>query len=230
MLTVSRNEKGEKVRVWDTTNGKEVGAGYDHTSSVVSAQFLPDNKRVLTASKNGDVRLWDVKSSVTINRIEVGNDLTNAQLSANEVRLLTSSWSETCVWETASGTKLFALTENLVGSAAWFSNDGNLIFSARDGLVRIWTSDGKKLCDLLSFRNGNWVVADPDGRFDSSSPDEIKDAHWILPDAPFTPVPIESFMREYYEPRLLTRILAGEKSSRSPRSLKSITFNRRWKS
>ena len=34
--------------------------------------------------------------------------------------------------------------------------------------------------------------------------------HWVMPDDPLTPLPIEIFMRDYYEPRLLSRILNGE--------------------
>lgn len=51
----------------------------------------------------------------------------------------------------------------------------------------------------------------PDGRFDTNNLDEIKRLHWSMPEAPLTAVPIEIFMRQYYEPRLLARTMAGEK-------------------
>ena len=55
-----------------------------------------------------------------------------------------------------------------------------------------------------------WIVTTPDGRFDTNNLEEIKGLHWIMPDDPLTPLPIEAFMKDYYEPRLLSRILFGE--------------------
>jgi hypothetical protein len=71
------------------------------------------------------------------------------------------------------------------------------------------------LCRLISFRDGSWIVVDPEGRFDTNNLEEIQGLHWIMPDDPFKPLPVEIFMREYYEPRLLPR-RAG---------LKQVTFS-----
>jgi hypothetical protein len=54
------------------------------------------------------------------------------------------------------------------------------------------------------------VVA-PDGRFDTSELDGASALHWIVDDDPMRPLPLEIFMRQYYTPRLLPRLLAGEK-------------------
>ncbi|MBM3978828.1 MAG: hypothetical protein FJ304_00820 [Planctomycetes bacterium] len=35
--------------------------------------------------------------------------------------------------------------------------------------------------------------------------------HWVAADEPFRPLPPEIFLRDYYEPKLLARVLAGEK-------------------
>src|SRR5690606_9467330 len=40
--------------------------------------------------------------------------------------------------------------------------------------------------------------------------EDIQGLHWIMSDDPLNPLPLEVFMRDYYEPRLLSRILAGE--------------------
>jgi uncharacterized caspase-like protein len=63
---------------------------------------------------------------------------------------------------------------------------------------------------LVSFNDGRWAVIDPDGRFDVADLEDMPHLHWVMPDDPLTPLPIEIFMRDYYEPRLLSRILNGE--------------------
>ena len=63
----------------------------------------------------------------------------------------------------------------------------------------------------------------PDGRFDSNNLAEIKGLHWIMPDNPLPPLPIEIYMRDYYEPKLLPRLLSGKKDEfKAVRPLQSL--------
>ena len=63
---------------------------------------------------------------------------------------------------------------------------------------------------MVSFNDGTWAVVDPEGRFDTNNLEEIRGLHWIFPDDPFRPLSPETFMRDYYEPRLLPRAFARE--------------------
>jgi len=64
---------------------------------------------------------------------------------------------------------------------------------------------------LFSFRDGARAVVDAAGRLDADNLDQIDGFSWVFPNDPFRPLPPEIFMRDYYEPRLLARVLAGEK-------------------
>jgi hypothetical protein len=55
-----------------------------------------------------------------------------------------------------------------------------------------------------------WAVVAPNGRFDTSELDKESPLYWIVDDRPLKPLPAEIFMRDYYEPRLLPRLLACE--------------------
>jgi uncharacterized caspase-like protein len=52
---------------------------------------------------------------------------------------------------------------------------------------------------------------DSEGHFDTNNLEQIQGMNWVFPDDPLTPLAPEVFMRDYYEPRLLSRILAGER-------------------
>ncbi|HEX8338134.1 MAG TPA: hypothetical protein VF621_15560, partial [Pyrinomonadaceae bacterium] len=94
-----------------------------------------------------------------------------------------------------------------------FSPDGRLLLTnGLDGFERIYeVATGRELCRFITRADGSWVVVDPEGRFDASDLEEIQGVHWLAPEDPLKPLPLEIFMRDYYEPRLLARILAGEK-------------------
>ena len=97
-----------------------------------------------------------------------------------------------------------------------FSPNGRLLAIAEtDGTVSLWdVSRGptnlRLLARLITFVNGDWAVVAPDGRYDASNPADLDGLSWVMPDAPTKPVPLAIFYREYYEPGLLPRLLAGE--------------------
>jgi len=81
-----------------------------------------------------------------------------------------------------------------------------------EGIMRFWSADSfQPLASLYSFANGHWAVVAPDGRFDTDDLDGAAALHWISSDDPLRPLPLEVFMRDYYTPRLLARVLVGEK-------------------
>jgi hypothetical protein len=100
-------------------------------------------------------------------------------------------------------------------SSLRFSPDGRHIISGSwDGTTKLWrTSNGEELATLVSFTDGTWVVTDPEGRFDTADLESMPHLQWVMPDEPLNPVPLEAFMKDYFEPRLLARILAGEQFS-----------------
>jgi hypothetical protein len=94
--------------------------------------------------------------------------------------------------------------------SANFSPDGRLVLTASmDMTTRLWnTETGDELARLVSFTEGTWAVVDPQGHFDTNNLEEIRGLHWIMSDDPLRAMPLELFMRDYYEPRLLPRRLA----------------------
>ena len=66
------------------------------------------------------------------------------------------------------------------------------------------------LARLITFEDGDWAMVGADGRYDASDPADLEDLAWVMPDAPTEPVPLSVFYRDYYEPQLLPRLLAGE--------------------
>jgi WD40 repeat protein len=159
--------------------------------------------------------LWDTATGKELGSFQGHTDFVNlAVFSADGKRVLSASGDLTArLWDAATGNEILCFqghTERIT-SAVFLPGGKQVLSASADDTARLWdVSSGKELCQLISFRDSGWVVVGSDGRFDTNDLDEIKGLHWIMPDAPFTPLPVEIFMRDYYEPRLLARILAGE--------------------
>ena len=92
--------------------------------------------------------------------------------------------------------------------------DGNLhylnfIEDGGDLIIPIWMADGTEL-EIAGYGATNWAVVAPDGRYDANDPGDVPVFSWVLKDDPMTPLPVEVFGREYYEPGLLRRTIAGD--------------------
>lgn len=50
----------ETVRIWDATTGECIRTLEGHTSYVYYASFSPDGKRIVSASLDKTIRIWDI--------------------------------------------------------------------------------------------------------------------------------------------------------------------------
>ena len=93
-----------------------------------------------------------------------------------------------------------------------FSPDSRFIVTgSMDGTSAFWDiATGKQVCRLIPLRDGTWVVLDKEGRFDTNNLEEMKGLHWVFADDPMKPLPLEIYMRDYYQPRLLPSLLSGK--------------------
>lgn len=79
--------------------------------------------------------------------------------------------------------------------------------SAIDGFrifdTRTWTP----LLATYQFDEGGYLTVTPFGRYDTNLGADSDRFRWVFDDAPFTPLAPQTFMRDYYEPRLAQRLL-----------------------
>jgi len=223
-------DKDVALRLWDINTGKEeqqwdLDAGKDRRlhlrlnpegqTGAYSVSFSPDGKYALAGTDDDTIIMLDLASRQELQRFKGhASIVTSVAFSKNGKLVLSGSMDKSLkLWDTETGKEIRTFTghDNSVWSVA-FSPDGKYAFSASDDkTTMLWDiSSGRWLAKLISFTNDTWVVVDPEGRFDTNNLEDIKGLHWIMPDDPMQPLPLEIFMKDYYEPRLLPRILNGE--------------------
>jgi WD40 repeat protein/uncharacterized caspase-like protein len=204
------------VKLWDVTSGTEMRTLSGHTDMVNSVAFSPDGRTLASGSGDNTIKLWDVASE-RAPRTLVGHAyfFTSVAFSPDGRSLASGSANQTIMlWDVASGRELrtFAGHTNRVASVAFGPDGRTLLSGSSDGSVRIWdAASGNQLAALYAFDQNDWAVVDPLGRFDTNNLDGGALLHWRLSDDPIHALPLEIFMRDYYTPRLLSRIMKGEK-------------------
>jgi WD40 repeat protein len=139
-----------------------------HYGSIKSASFSPDGQRIVTASKDGTARLWDLSGKTLAVLKGHQDDFSNsivyrgmtlnlsdrtvysASFSPDGQRLVTASRDGTArLWD-LSGKQLAVLKghERYVANAS-FSPDGqNILTASGDSTARLWDLSGKTLAEI----------------------------------------------------------------------------------
>lgn len=206
------------VMQWDIATG-EPRLTLRHTFAPVSgfsvsAAASPDGAWIVTADMSTGIKVWDARTGFQIGPTLSPCDTTGAVAFVADGRAIVAGCNSGSILEW----KLDALVQGEPevrreysgheGPVSFLapSKSGELLVSAStDGTVRLWSSaDGRELCRSVSFVDGSWAVADPDGRFDASHGGAVGGMHWVLGNEP---IALSQLRERYYEPGLLAKVL-----------------------
>jgi hypothetical protein len=146
-----------------------------HTGSIDGAAFFPDGRRIVTASRDGTARVWDVTTGGTLS-ILGGPDksATRAVLSLSHDgrRIVTAGGATARVWDAASRWALAVLrATGVVKSASFSPDDRDPHDQRRRQSTRVECRDGRVVGHRRlerrghpgSFANRRSVVSAGDG-------------------------------------------------------------------
>ena len=110
----------------------------------------------------------------------------------------------------ADGGRALTLSEAVPGVIAGAFMPGRPIFwtGSSDGQVRYWDQrSGKLLLTFYSAPGNGFFSVTPEGRYDTNLGADAGIFRWVVADHPFQSLSAQTFMRQYYEPNLLARVL-----------------------
>lgn len=210
LLTASWDDT---VKLWDTKTGhlQKTFKAKGIVSGIYSVAMSKDMKWVVAGYQHGQVVVFHSDTEEEKTRYSGHQGVVIAIAITNDSKtVVTSSWDGTVQsWDLETGISKFVEKEPLgaLRGLAMTSNE-QAIVTGNLGSIRLWDRvSGKRMGQLVSFEEGNWAVVGEDGRFDTNDLEKVSGLHWIVSDDALRPLPIEIFMREYYEPELLPRLL-----------------------
>ena len=160
---VVTGSRDKTLRIWNVQNGTLLGEPLQgHQGSVLSVAVSPDDRRIASGGKYGNIMIWDVERKRAVFELVEHTESVNCVcFSPDGERLASGSNDGTAViWDTKTGTVLTTLFVEGFWHAVYsvaFSPVGLRLASATsDGIIRVCRTDNAEL--LLEFRaHDNWV-------------------------------------------------------------------------
>ena len=185
------------------------------STGAASFAFSTDSSAVAIGGADGSIRYVELESqaSLQLRAAGSGGRVTSLAFSPDGERLAAGRGG--------GGVEIFDMRGNAEGRtlspingdvvSLVFLDDALLAGAGASGEIRLWYGEAHLTSMFLTKENG-WVTVAPDGRFDTTDLDRPGAVAWVMPDAPLRPLPPEIFMRDFFEPRLLPRLLACRRS------------------
>jgi WD40 repeat protein len=183
--TLAIGLEGGGTSLWDLATGKERKLDTDHVArapwqdpgtnaawwytGTAAVAFAPDGKTLVTAGRDGLVKLWDVASGRPLRTMERHYMWVEALAFSRDGRTLASAGRDGAIrlWDAATGKEVCPQPGHLwCVSAAVLSPDGKTAITAgRDSTLRWWdTATGRELCVVDLPGIGDGLAVSPDGR------------------------------------------------------------------
>jgi WD40 repeat protein len=141
------------------------------TARVWDAAFSSDGKRLVTASEQGGVRIWDVhnpRSPHLVASLRAKPTLMSARFSPDGRVVVTAGAAGAQIWRAVRGTAKPVASFGAAANMATFSPDGGLVASAAADGLHLWDVRSRRPVGGLSRRAGHRtfvaVAFSPDGR------------------------------------------------------------------
>jgi hypothetical protein len=197
----------------------ELAYDWSHlTPNNTQVQLTPKGYRLI-ASRTNQVHAYHPDASLAWQWQSLVGNIQQIQLSQDKQSLwvLADANESTYLYQLDSHNGQL-LSRKIINSAlaqiSLTEQDATLVGRSADGLVHWWPrKHSSPLASLMQLHNDGFLVVSPKGFYDSNRPGDIPAVSWVLADAPRRALPLEAFMRDFYQPGLLGRLRAGENIS-----------------
>jgi WD40 repeat protein len=234
----------DKIVFVDLVSGRKLPPLKTRTNSFDSSVFSSDGQMLASANSRHVISLWNL-SGIEGRQLSGHSQHVNSISFSSDRQLLASGSDDRTIrlWDVTSGEQQFTSDPQpgAVKYVAFTPNQQYLISVDSESVTKVWRvvppnddSGGQipdilprrrlvEICSLASFAGSDWLVADVVGHFDTNNLDNTRKLHWILTTDPLRPLPLEIFMRDFYEPDLMRRLL-NEDHFRPVRALASLNY------
>lgn len=212
------------IEQWELSSGRQLHKYDTQAKDLELLAFSPDQKMaaLVDAGSPQTIRIFELETNQELRRLTAHGDVRSITFSPDGKTIISGGLGcpdrNTVIWDVATGMEIMRLAgqSDSINTVSISPSGRFVLAGGSSGAATLWDiTTGNEIARLITFRNGPWAVIDPEGRFDTSDLEQNL-LYWLTPDNPLRPLPLAVFTRQFYEPNLLSRTLAGEKFEAIP--------------
>ena len=226
-LYIVSGDLNKNVQFWEFDSRQNFRSLIGHTNTVSGIEFSPDNKSMVTSSWDGKIKVWDVLTGMLLAKIESTNaPVYCVAYHSSKPEVVSGGGDQKLrVWSTETGDLIAVLKGHTasVTDATVTANGKFIISRAANGEVKLWDYNTKKeLYTYLQINGEDWLVKSPSGHFDGSK-EALKLVNYV---SGLEVITVESLFDRFYTPKLIERLMSGEKINDSGETLQELIDGR----
>ncbi|WP_119069772.1 ABC transporter permease subunit [Aggregatilinea lenta] len=135
MLTAS----GTTVDIWNADSGKPV-ANFELENPVTAVSWSPNDQKILAATTNGDIVVWDMNTRSLNRTLEHEGGATYIAWNADGTRFLSADDHTVRLWDALSWNQVAAIDLDGERIASAWNTNGTLVMTASGSTVKLWNA------------------------------------------------------------------------------------------
>lgn len=236
VFTATLGENTDKLQMLEIDSKKTVRTFEGHMDVVASLTQSKDGKKLLSASWDGSIRLWDVATGLAEKKFTAHQGAVHVALFNNTETEIYSGGADRTIRQSDIQTgKVLRTFEGHVAevtSLILTPDEKMLISHSLDGVTKFWDlTTGKEFFEHIHLGEKEWMVKNPEGYFNGTD-GARQYIHFV---DGLNTYGVDQFFHEFYRPDLLPRIfqsrgsvglkgIQGKLSNAPPPGLKLATL------
>ncbi|MBX2901152.1 MAG: caspase family protein [Cyclobacteriaceae bacterium] len=219
VFTATLGDNTDKLQMREVDSKKIVRTFEGHTDVIASLVQSRDGKKLLSASWDGTIRLWDVATGLAEKKFTGHKGAVHVALLNTTETGIYSAGADRIIrlWDANSGKVLKTFEGHVaeITSLLLTPDEKMLISHSLDGVTKFWDlTTGKEFFEHIHFGDKEWMVKNPEGYFNGTD-GARQYIHFVDGLKTYA---VDQFFHEFYRPDLLPRIF----QSRGNENLKGI--------
>jgi WD40 repeat protein len=199
--------QGKDLKMYELDSKTAVRDFVGNSDVVSSLRLSADGQKLLSASWDGSIRLWNVGTGLMERKFSDHRGAVHVAIFGNEGKTIFSAGADRTirVWDvlTSKIIRTFEGHKAEVTSLLFSPDNQMLISHSVDGATKFWDlNSGKEFFEHIHFGESEWMVKNPEGYFNGTQ-EARQFIHFVNGMKTYA---VDQFFDEFYRPELLPKI------------------------
>lgn len=210
-LYILTGDLGGGLKMIEFDTGKPAVELIGHGNIVSATAIHPISKSLITGGWDGSAKVWDLNSGLIKAKLNgIGGGVFSVDFHPIKTIAAVGGGDKSIrIWDFAQN-KVIAVLEghNTAITHVQFTETGDgLLSTSIDGVIKLWNlEENEEIFTRIQISSEEWLVSTVSGHFDGSA-NALKNINYV---SGMEVLPVNSFFKQYYTPKLLERMKRGE--------------------